>query len=239
MLAMLAPAVVLHARRESRRRLAVNEAIHELRRPLQAIAMADPGLRHARVRESSIRLAAAALERLEREVNGLAAPPLPEVVPCEALLRSAVGRWRQRATAGGGELSLRWRGGAATVSGDRAELEQAVDNLIVKALEHGGPRVVVEGSVSRDRLRVAVADSGASTRPDPARESLRGDPISLAMERLSGRRRRGHGLAVVRRAAARHGGRFVLDRGSVGSTAVLELPLARRRPISVPPGPLR
>ncbi|MFN8161500.1 MAG: hypothetical protein U0R52_10725 [Solirubrobacterales bacterium] len=39
---------------------------------------------------------------------------------------------------------------------------------------------------------------------------------------------RGHGLAVVRRVAAAHGGRFALDRGAIRSVAVLELPLAGR-----------
>jgi nitrogen fixation/metabolism regulation signal transduction histidine kinase len=43
--------------------------------------------------------------------------------------------------------------------------------------------------------------------------------------RLSGRNRRGHGLPVVRRIAADHGGRFVLRRSEQGSLAMLELPL--------------
>jgi signal transduction histidine kinase len=43
--------------------------------------------------------------------------------------------------------------------------------------------------------------------------------------RLSGRRRHGHGLAVVRRVASEHRGRFVLHRGDLGTVATLELPL--------------
>ena len=39
---------------------------------------------------------------------------------------------------GGGSLELRWRAGEAAVIGDGAALEQALDNLIVNAIEHGG-----------------------------------------------------------------------------------------------------
>ncbi len=67
---------------------------------------------------------------------------------------------------------------------------------------------------------MTVADSGRASRPDSRRET----PAEL-VARLSGRRRRGHGLAVVRRAAAAHGGRFALRRSERGSLAVLELPL--------------
>jgi len=55
--------------------------------------------------------------------------------------------------------------------------------------------------------------------------SRRGSPAEV-IARLSGRNRRGHGLAVVRRVAADHGGRFALRRAETGSMAALELPLA-------------
>jgi len=71
------------------------------------------------------------------------------------------------------------------------------------------------------RLRIAVVDSGIAARP-PAR---RGSPAEI-LARLSGRKRRGHGLAVVRKVVAAHEGRFVLERSSRGSTAAIELPLA-------------
>src|SRR5262249_11541649 len=62
---------VLLSLRDGRRRSAINEAIHELRRPLQAMVLASGGgERVAAARESSVRLASSALERLDREVNG-------------------------------------------------------------------------------------------------------------------------------------------------------------------------
>jgi two-component sensor histidine kinase len=206
--------------RSGRQRTAINEALHELRRPLQALALSGPSSGPAVV-ESSTRLAAAALERLDREVNGGGGPQSTEAVRGETMLRSAVGRWRARVALGGGELELRWRAGEAVVLGDRVALEQAVDNLIVNAIEHGGPRIVVEGRCRSGRLLISVGDSGRGSRTR-SRPGGRGPAVG----RIAGRGRRGHGLAVVRRAAAEHGGRFALQRGECGSVAMLDLPLA-------------
>jgi two-component system sensor histidine kinase BaeS len=205
-------------RRGGRRRSAINEAIHELRRPLQALALSAPASSPG-VGESSMRLAAAALERLELAVNGGDPGLHREPVRCDELLRTAVARWQIGAAVEGGELALRSAEAGAVVAGDPAELGQALDNLIVNAIEHGGARIVVESAVGQGGVRLMVSDFG----PRP-RAALRGDPFTVAVERFSGRRRRGHGLAVVRRTAARHGGRFVLEHASGGSRAVLELP---------------
>jgi hypothetical protein len=66
-----------------------------------------------------------------------------------------------------------------------------------------------------------VVDSGRALRP----RSRRDNPAEM-IAHLSGRRRHGHGLAVVRRVASTHNGRFGLRRSQQGSLAVLELPLA-------------
>ena len=142
-------------------------------------------------------------------------------VRLQPLAQAAVGRWRARAALAGGSLELRWRAGMAVVMGEHAGLAQALDNLIVNAIEHGGPSIVVEAKRRGDRLRVSVADSGRASRP----ESRRDTPADV-IARLTGRRRHGHGLSVVRRVVASHGGRFVLRRSEEGSLAVLELPLA-------------
>ena len=124
--------------RTGRRRVAINEALHELRRPLQALALsAPPGKSASGAVAGSVRLAAAALERLDRAVNGGPEASVRAPVRLESVLRSAVGRWRARAVLGGGSLELRWRAGEAMIEGDRTALEQALDNLIVNAIEHG------------------------------------------------------------------------------------------------------
>jgi signal transduction histidine kinase len=218
--ASMAAAVTAQGLRAGRRRTALNEALHELRRPLQALALAGGGSAEPGVVTSSVELASVALERLDREVNG-GVPGMPSAqVPMRPLVEAAVGRWQARARLSGGSLRLGWWAGEALVTGERAALAQAIDNLVVNAIEHGGPAVTVEARRQGGRLRIVVADSGRASRP----ASRRGTPADT-IARLSGRRRHGHGLAVVRRVASVHGGRFVLRRADCGSLATLELPL--------------
>ena len=204
--------------RAGRRRTALNEALHELRRPLQALALSAPAGRRAE--PAALQMAATALERLEREINGEPAASAFETLQARPLLEAAVARWRSRAALAGGSLELRWGAGEALVSADGYALAQALDNLVVNAIEHGGPGIVVEARAAGGRLRIDVCDSGRASRPDSRRET----PAEL-IARLSGRRRRGHGLRVVRRVATTHDGEFALRPSDSGTTAVLELPL--------------
>jgi signal transduction histidine kinase len=223
--ASLAAAVAVQGLRGGRRRAALNEALHELRRPLQALALVPAAAIPAEPSaiQGSVQMAAAALERLEREINGEASPAAPETLPARPLLESVVGRWRARAALAGSSLSLRWDGGEARIQADPCAVAQALDNLVVNAIEHGGPEILIEARVGRGALRVAVVDRGRGTRPQPRRES----PAAL-IARLSGRRLRGHGLRLVRRTAAAHGGCFRLRFSEGGTEAVLELPLNGR-----------
>jgi signal transduction histidine kinase len=222
--ASLAAAVAVQGLRTGRRRAALNEALHELRRPLQALALAPPGAVPAEPAaiQGSVQMAAAALDRLEREINGeAAASSLRETLPARPLLDSAVRRWQGCAALAGGSLSLRWRAGEAAIEADRSAIAEALDNLVVNAIEHGGPEIVVEARAERGILRAAVVDCGRDARPQSRRES----PAEL-VARLSGRRLHGHGLRLVRRTAAAHGGHFKLRPSERGTEAILELPLA-------------
>ncbi len=218
----MATAVAAQGLRNGRRRSALNEALHELRRPLQVVALAaGPQAAASGEGDDPIGLAAAALERLDSEINGSQPAPVWGAVDARTLVLAAVGRWQARVKLCDGVLELRWNAGGAIVNGDRRTLAQALDNLIVNAIEHGGPTIVVAARRRNGRLRIAVVDSGRDLRP----RSRRHNPAEV-VARLSGRNRRGHGLNVVRRIASQHGGRFVLDRASGGTLAVLELPLA-------------
>jgi signal transduction histidine kinase len=204
---------------EGRRRTALNEAVHELRRPLQALALAAPvaGIAEPSRLDQSLRLATAALERLEREINREPAAVVRRPVSAAPLLEAAVERWRARAGLAGGSIKLRWHAAGAVLSGDECEVAQALDNLILNAIEHGGPRIEVAATLGVGWLRVVVCDSGRRSGQRLHRARTPG--------RLSGRHRHGHGLRVVRRTAAAHGGDFSLRRTERGTEAVLELPL--------------
>jgi signal transduction histidine kinase len=199
--------------REARRRTVLNEALHELRRPLQAMTLAAEG-----GQEGTLWMAASALERLEREINGRPLSPSRASFAARGLVEAAVSRWGRAAALRGRRVELNWHAGEAVTAGERMRIAQAIDNLLVNAIEHGGPRIEVEGSAAAGRLRLAIRDSG----PRPGQGRRAPAPAS----RISGRRRHGHGLRVVRRIAAEHGGSFELRRYAATTEAVLELPLS-------------
>jgi signal transduction histidine kinase len=197
----------------ARRRAALNRALHELRRPLQALALAPGG---PRARHSdAVRAAVAAVGDLDRAINGRSPAPLaPRPVLLRALVHAAVERWRGAAAAANRSLALDWRAGAAVVLADPGRVAQALDNLISNAIGHGGLRVRVEASAVASGVRISVRDSGGPG----SRRSLRRDP------------RHGHGLRVVSSVASEHGGRFLIRTSPEGTVATLELPLAPAPP---------
>jgi two-component system OmpR family sensor kinase len=218
--ASFAMATGISALREGRRRTSLNEVIHELRRPLQGLALSLPaeGCKGESA-ESCLRLAVAAVERLDREVNGGAAPAPAESVSLRPVVESAVERWRGLAGALNRSISLTWKASECLLQTEQVELEQALDNLISNALVHGSGPVAVEVVEGGDHLRLAVQDAGcAEVRRDPG--------MRFHIRRIAGRYRHGHGLRIVRRVAARFGGGFRLRRSPSGTEACLELPLA-------------
>lgn len=215
MAASLALAGGISSLREGRRRSALNEAMHELRRPLQVLSLALPDRLPGDVAvDSALRLAAGALERLDREVNGTGSAAAAVPISPRPLLEESVLRWKERAAAGGGGLVFRWSAGDAAVAVDPIQLAQAVDNLISNAIEHGGGTVTIEAHAAGLVLAVSVRDSGTRGSRD---SSLR---------RRTRRARRGHGLRLVDRFARDRGGSFDLRFGGDGSVATIRLPLS-------------
>jgi signal transduction histidine kinase len=214
--ASLAAAVTAQGLLAGRRRASLNEALHELRRPLQALALTAPLGARASGADLSLQ-AARALERLDREINGDSAPARRDAVAVEPLLEAAVRRWEGAATAAGATLRRSGPRIGVTLSGDPDGISRALDNLIVNAIEHGGPSVLVGAELAPSVLGLTVVDSG---RAGSARRR------SGRRWAVTGRRRRGHGLRIVSRVVAAHGGEFRLRPLEDGTEAVVELPLA-------------
>jgi signal transduction histidine kinase len=215
--------------RDGRRRTALNERLHEVRRPLQALALMAPAAAGPAGGDGPLEMAAAALARLDREINGEGEASVRTIVAARPLLESTRRRWRRQAELRGARIELRWEAGEAAIEGDRIDLIAALDNLVANALEHGGPLIELTAGLIGGRLCLAVVDSGnGARRRAREREARRRRPRNL-LGRLAGKSRHGHGLRLVRRTATDHGGSFALLRGEEGTSAVLELPLAPAR----------
>jgi signal transduction histidine kinase len=217
----LGAALMVQGLLAGRRRTALNEALHELRRPLQALFLITPIAALSEVSGGDLPgQAAAALERLDREINGDPEPAARRSVTVSELVAAAVDRCRPEAEAANASLRCEAIKEGGAVCLDPGAVGQALDNLIINAVRHGGPQIVVAASAGGSRLRFTVRDVGGA----PPRES----PAVGSRGARSGRRRHGHGLRVVRRVAADHGGRFRLRRGRGETEAVLELALGDR-----------
>ena len=195
-------------------RRSLNRALHELRRPLQALALLeDPPAKPPQPpspagRRGLLELITTALEDLDRAVNGGEQAEERRRFSCREVVLGCVERWRPAASPSG-RFRVYWDAGSAPVEGDPARLAQAIDNLIANALEHGGPPLVITGARVAGRIRITVANGAgeraAGSPPDP---------------------RRGHGTEVVSEVARGHRGRFALCHTGSGCVAALELPLA-------------
>jgi signal transduction histidine kinase len=216
--ALTMAAVVVRDRvRDARRRRTLNQRLHELRRPLQALVLAAK--QGAPERPDPLELALAALRDLDREVNGKRPALRRRPVEARMLAIAAAERWRARATAAGRRISVRWRCGEELADVDPVRVAQALDNLIANALEHGGGPITIEGTRRGRRLELAVRDHGSRHTP---RVREHRDP------------RRGHGLRVTRSLARGNGGRLRLRGRGHGTVAALDLPLAPGRERRVP-----
>lgn len=176
----------------------LNHALHEARRPLQAICLAGGGGAEAAQ-------LAAALERIAALVNG-AEPARTSVEPTAIgrLLADAVVRFTPLLDRGrsihlidvtaGAELNL-----------DRAAALRAIDNILTNALEHGHGPVEIVGIAEDEGVKVVCRNKSYA---HPHGESTW---------------ERGHGLEITHRAAHRNGGQFAFDRDEETAIAVLKL----------------
>lgn len=216
--------------RLGRRRHALNRSLHEIRRPLQALILLSPpgkgpvpvGMRP--VAEPVLQVMSA-LSDLDRQLNGGPAPARrSETVAARLMADACIRRWRSRASLSRKTIELRWAGPDGLISGDGVALASALENLIVNAIEHGGPRITLAGRLVGKRIRIEVLDDGIESVPG---SSAGGVPDAVTGE--PGNARRGHGLEVAGRTAATHGGKLETAFATDGSRAALILPRSSRR----------
>jgi signal transduction histidine kinase len=219
-------------RSRSRKIETINRCLHEIRRPLQVLALALPesGVPAAaglggRIGREPVRQAISALSSLDREINGRAVATAvsgrSELVAVRLMADACVRRWLPFARLAGAELRMVWAGPDVLVRGDGTALAAALENLIANAIEHGGSRVEVSGIAIGRKVRLVVDDSGVASRPDRLPSPAPGE-----IDRLAEVGGHGHGLDVVRSTVASHGGKFEAEFGPAGSRAVVVLPVS-------------
>jgi signal transduction histidine kinase len=211
----------------------VASACHELRGALTAMRLALSRIEapigrgawweNLEVLRAQHARALLATEDLE-ESRGLRPVETNSCVDLEALVRRCVGSWAT--VHGRGRVVLDWRAGHSThVRGDAGRLGRAIDNLIANAVEHGAGRVTVMGRLAPGSATVSVLDLGGGLK-----RSL------TDLRPASWQSRRGHGLAIVRRAVEDHGGRMQLVRESCGTGVEIRLPLTPESPTAAGKG---
>src|SRR5262249_43132245 len=122
-----------------RQKRALNRALHELRRPLQALVLLEDGSGHPAAaprratRRGLLELATTALHDLDGALNGGCPARTPRRFSCRESVMACLERWRPQAGRAGG-VRVYWDAGPAMVDGDAARLAQALDNLLSNAL---------------------------------------------------------------------------------------------------------
>jgi light-regulated signal transduction histidine kinase (bacteriophytochrome) len=229
---MTALAASIGVRVRSRRIEALNRSLHEIRRPLQVLALGVPDSRRSviadRIASEPVRQAISALALLDHQINGTGLRPSKgsrsELVAARLMADACVRRWLPFARLAGSRLRLVWTGPDVLIRGDATALAAALENLITNAIEHGGPEIEVSGLAIGRKVRLVVTDTGDS-RPGNARL----DSVAPSMAGLSGMASHGHGLEVVRETVAAHGGRLDTEFGPNRSEAVIVLPVSQTR----------
>jgi signal transduction histidine kinase len=178
----------------------IAEAEHELRGPLQAIALAAELDERGDGRRVDLRVelerARLALADLTAARSGRRASAGTEPVRLDRLVWRVATASDLAARRVGGGVHLDWSAGPVTIRANRGRLAQALGNLLANAVEHGGGQVRVSGRLTKRGIRVEVRDSG-----------------------------RGHGLAIAAKAARDCGGTLTAARAGSGTAVAIELPV--------------
>jgi hypothetical protein len=187
---------LVHARL-ARRRRRLNEVLHELRRPLQELALRDLGPGD---RSGWVGPAIGALADLDSIVNGRPRRARTVAFSLGEVVGDGRSRWSQDA------VRFRVERNDARLIGDPDEIASALDNLISNAVEHGDGPVTVCAAGSNGSAVLSVMSAAVELTSGPRRR----DP------------RRGHGLRIAERVASEHRGALMRPR-SIGGAVMTRL----------------
>lgn len=199
--------------------------VHEVRSPVAALAAVAEALREPHVagsRGELVRLAVGACAAIERIVTDIAVASVQlSSVDLAELVRDSV---TAHAVAGT-DVEARTDPDLPLIDGDPVRLRQALDNLVVNALVHGGGGpVLVRAECLDERLSVSVTDSGQGIAPLDL-ERIFESGVRLDEKRPGS----GLGLALTRAIVDAHGGAISVESSTRGTTFTITLP-ARTQP---------
>jgi signal transduction histidine kinase len=200
---------------------------HEIRNPIaamrlkaeNAVAAGDDIAR----KDRALRIIIEQIDRLEGLLRNLlssvqhAKPILSPVKDVTAFLSERIDLFRDQATAHG--LALEAAGTTIDATFDPARIGQAIDNLVLNAIQNTPPggHITVRAELSGERLVLSVADTGHGV-PEDVRAQLFEPFVTTRPDGT------GLGLAVVREIAEAHGGAVRALHRFDGTTFILELP---------------
>ena len=218
---------------------------HELRTPLSevvaSVALLEIGGNDAAKVQKYIAICKSGAEKLDRTLSDLLAfvelqgdwvVGRREAVDLQALCREAAAKleplWRPRRVS----VEVRFEAGMPPVSGDRALLARAIEQLLQNAVlfNREGGKVTLEGSVREGSVYLSVTDTGEGI-PEAEFERIFDSFYQIAnylTRKVGGM---GLGLAITRRIAEAHGGHIgVSSKVGEGSTFKVRLPVEAPRP---------
>jgi signal transduction histidine kinase len=200
---------------------------HEIRNPIAAMRLkAENAIAAGHDiprKDKALRTIIDQIGRLEGLLRNLlssvqrAKPVLKPVRDVIAFLNERVDLFREQAATHG--LAVKVEGGTIDAALDSARIGQAIDNLVLNAIQNTLPGgcITISAERSADRLVLSVADTGHGV-PEDVRAQLFEPFVTTRPEGT------GLGLAVVREIAEAHGGTARAIHRPDGTTFVVELP---------------
>ena len=243
MIENLTEAIAVRERSEARLRAFVADASHELRTPLTTVlGYAELYRRGALTRKAEVRDAWARTEaeaaRMRRLVNDMlelsAYDAEPKLNLAELELMKLAAEVAADLRIGHPEAVITVEGESASVTGDADRLRQALLNVLVNALEHGGNHVTVTVAQGMTGVTLAVADDGPGMPPEiAARATERFVRADASRSRARGGA--GLGLAITAAIVAAHGGNIAVSSAPrKGTVVTISLPARDARGDSNP-----